>query len=220
MPNYNKQPQILSQSRKYPLHECLINSNWKKLGQARITMSRKMPNNHLVFGVYLVDLFCLGLKDTLCNVDIHQLEYESEFKAQQYFDKSAEECDLNLAYSIIYDCIHYAKKLGFSPQKDFEVSQYLLEPEEDIELRCDIQFGCEGKPLYIRGPYDDTERIIRTLEKSVGDGNFSVMCEEDGDIFDNIDEMIKAGYLSPKKIGRNEQCFCGSGKKYKKCCGK
>jgi preprotein translocase subunit SecA len=22
-----------------------------------------------------------------------------------------------------------------------------------------------------------------------------------------------------KKLGRNEPCFCGSGKKYKKCCG-
>ncbi|MHA1377259.1 MAG: SEC-C metal-binding domain-containing protein [Candidatus Helarchaeota archaeon] len=25
--------------------------------------------------------------------------------------------------------------------------------------------------------------------------------------------------LQPKKIGRNEPCQCGSGKKYKKCCG-
>jgi hypothetical protein len=25
---------------------------------------------------------------------------------------------------------------------------------------------------------------------------------------------------SPKKVGRNEPCPCGSGKKYKKCCGK
>jgi len=24
----------------------------------------------------------------------------------------------------------------------------------------------------------------------------------------------------PKKIGRNDPCPCGSGKKYKKCCGK
>ena len=25
--------------------------------------------------------------------------------------------------------------------------------------------------------------------------------------------------ISRKKIGRNEPCFCGSGKKYKHCCG-
>jgi len=25
---------------------------------------------------------------------------------------------------------------------------------------------------------------------------------------------------APKKIGRNDPCPCGSGKKYKKCCGR
>jgi uncharacterized protein YchJ len=27
-------------------------------------------------------------------------------------------------------------------------------------------------------------------------------------------------YIAPPKVGRNEPCPCGSGKKYKKCCGK
>ena len=31
----------------------------------------------------------------------------------------------------------------------------------------------------------------------------------------NIIDQIKKG----KKIGRNEPCFCGSGKKFKHCCG-
>ena len=26
--------------------------------------------------------------------------------------------------------------------------------------------------------------------------------------------------VKPKKVGRNDPCPCGSGKKYKKCCGK
>lgn len=29
------------------------------------------------------------------------------------------------------------------------------------------------------------------------------------------DTVVNTG----KKMGRNEPCFCGSGKKYKKCCG-
>ena len=33
---------------------------------------------------------------------------------------------------------------------------------------------------------------------------------------DNFEQRI----LSEPKIGRNDPCFCGSGKKYKKCCGK
>ncbi len=27
-------------------------------------------------------------------------------------------------------------------------------------------------------------------------------------------------YVAPPKVGRNDPCSCGSGKKYKKCCGK
>lgn len=219
MSDYNKHLRILKQSRDFPIHECLINPDWQEIGHARITLSRKMSNNNLVFGVYMMDLFCLGLKDTFCNVDFHQLKYETELKDQVYFDKPAQKCDISLAHSIIYGGIDYAKKLGFFPEKDFKLSQYLLEPEQNIGLRHDIQFGCEGRPLYIRGPYDDAERIIRTLEKTIGNGNFSVMCEEDGDILNNIDEIIEAGYLGPKKVGRNDLCPCGSNKKFKRCCG-
>jgi SEC-C motif domain protein len=32
--------------------------------------------------------------------------------------------------------------------------------------------------------------------------------------------MVKAQPLSSSKIGRNDPCSCGSGQKYKKCCGK
>ncbi|MGH4120928.1 SEC-C metal-binding domain-containing protein [Clostridium sp.] len=46
---------------------------------------------------------------------------------------------------------------------------------------------------------------IRTENSSRTQG--IVKDEKDSDILSN-------------KIGRNEQCSCGSGKKYKKCCGK
>ncbi len=32
--------------------------------------------------------------------------------------------------------------------------------------------------------------------------------------------MVKPQPLSSTKIGRNDPCICGSGRKYKKCCGK
>jgi uncharacterized protein YecA (UPF0149 family) len=38
---------------------------------------------------------------------------------------------------------------------------------------------------------------------------------------DNLKLKIKnSSNFSGKKIGRNDPCPCGSGKKYKKCCGK
>ena len=34
---------------------------------------------------------------------------------------------------------------------------------------------------------------------------------------DNVEKKVSAKDI--KKIGRNDPCPCGSGKKYKKCCG-
>ena len=50
-------------------------------------------------------------------------------------------------------------------------------------------------------------------------GNF---VKEDGQWFYKDGETVKPGTIrrEGKKIGRNEPCPCGSGKKYKKCCGK
>ena len=42
---------------------------------------------------------------------------------------------------------------------------------------------------------------------------------EDGDL-DYLDDDFQIPYVRPEpKIGRNGPCPCGSGKKYKKCCG-
>lgn len=43
---------------------------------------------------------------------------------------------------------------------------------------------------------------------------------EIGTLMDTLDKQLDLGPLAakPKKIGRNDPCPCGSGKKYKKCC--
>jgi peptide deformylase len=33
-----------------------------------------------------------------------------------------------------------------------------------------------------------------------------------------LDRIVNTTYRAERKLGRNEQCYCGSGKKYKKCC--
>lgn len=58
----------------------------------------------------------------------------------------------------------------------------------------------------------DTRRVHRELSRFVRvDGKWSY---KDGDITDEI-----ADDQASSKVGRNSQCPCGSGKKYKRCCG-
>jgi hypothetical protein len=63
-----------------------------------------------------------------------------------------------------------------------------------------------------------------------GDGNVSNPAPESVPVFSSIasegstqnpfSETRRSPVIAPRKIGRNESCPCGSGKKYKKCCGR
>jgi hypothetical protein len=72
----------------------------------------------------------------------------------------------------VYGAIDYARKLGFEPQKDFRLSRFTLSEPSNTELPYNIEFGKDGKPLYIAGPNDNADRVIERLRKTVGDENF------------------------------------------------
>ncbi|MCH8217600.1 MAG: hypothetical protein IH892_12625 [Planctomycetes bacterium] len=161
----------LRQARRFPIHECLINPSWREQGLATILVSRRQPDEHLAFGVFLVDIFCLGLKNTFANVDFSESRYVREVVGRVYERQESEPCDSGLAHQIIYGAIAYAKQFGFKPNKDFRLSQHLLDAAESIGP-SDIEFGKDGKPLFISGPDDNVQKILHQLQATAGEGQY------------------------------------------------
>jgi len=119
---------------------------------------------------YLVDTWCLGLKDTAGprSMDRRRLGgfIQQIFSA---WDEPAVQVPLELARQIVYGAIGYARELGFEPHPDFQrAAGYLGAWDGD----CELTFGQDGKPMYICGPHDDGKRIIRKLHRGLGDGNY------------------------------------------------
>ena len=75
---YDRLKRNIYQSRRWPINECIINYSWKRNGLANILISRVQPDDRFVIGAYLVDIFCLGLKNTFCNADITTTIYEKQ----------------------------------------------------------------------------------------------------------------------------------------------
>ena len=96
-----------------------------------------------------------------------------------------------MAHNIIYGAIAYAEDLGFKPEKDWALSQFILEEDtEDIEL-IEVEFGKDGKPCFINGPFDNINSVLAKLNKSVGEGNYEfIMIDGDDDFygFDDDDD--------------------------------
>jgi hypothetical protein len=71
----------------------------------------------------------------------------------------------------------------------------------------------------------DFEKLLFNMHAAKADWLFEL--DEWADIFEEEKRKeIRKAYMQSKtvvkeeKIGRNDPCTCGSGKKYKKCCGK
>ena len=166
---------IVQKGRDLDFYECLINEDWQKSGLAIVSICKKMPSGNFVTGTYLLDIYCLGLKNTLYKFNMSELEYQ-EFIEKSYANSvGVEEYDTDFVHNLIYGAIDYAADLGFTPQKDFKVTEYLLNPDlisDDIDK---IEFGKDGQPLFIEGPNDNAALIINKLNETVGEGNYHYM---------------------------------------------
>jgi hypothetical protein len=170
------------QARGYPLEGCWIQKDWQEGGLAVIVIARRQPDGNLVFGNYLVDYFCLGLKNTFFNVDITPGEFRNSMLPRMFADAGQPmEISPALAHEIIYGAIEYADRYGFKPQRDFRNSQYVLDLPGEHPRSGKVEFGKDGKPLYISGPYDNADRIIHQLMRTAGEGNFDYVVQVSGE---------------------------------------
>lgn len=77
---------------------------------------------------------------------------------------------------------------------------------EDIIQGIDVKLGKDDR--------FNVEQVINKLLKNIPIWKFK------GATINQINDQTQEKNFEEKKIGRNEHCPCGSGKKYKNCCGK
>jgi len=163
---------IREKARNFPIEACYINSGYAESGLAQIVVLRKQPSGKLLAGVYLVDIFCVGLKDTFWRVNQTEEDLQEIFHS---FLGGQNQCEYEIVHNLIYGAIDYAEELGFEPHPDFRISRYILEPDTEAVPYIEMEFGKDGKPLFISGPHDDVRRITRILNNNVGVGNWEYM---------------------------------------------
>ncbi len=178
MSKKRKQPQqkqlspekyIQTQARNLPIHECLINNEWEETGMCDILITRKHNSGNFTSGIYLVDLYCLGVKNAECTFNKSPIEY-AEIKEQYFHEDFFEKTDYTLVHNIIHAGLEFASDYGFNPCKEFiQRAQYILEEDtEDIEL-IEIECGKDNKPYIIVGDknHQEAERALKHLKNTL-----------------------------------------------------
>jgi hypothetical protein len=187
----NAQQYLIEKGRDLPYVEGLINKQWKDDGIAYLVLTKKMPNGHFLVCLYVIDFLCTGLKKTEYFVGLTNEEYKHVLIGFRKTFGEIEKADVIFAHNLIYGAISYAEKLGFHPQANFKYTENLLDTDFIDEGVRDIEFGHLGKPLYIEYPTDNSDMIIKTLDRTIGSGNYACILrsdEEYDDVFDEGDD--------------------------------
>jgi hypothetical protein len=122
---------------------------------------------------YLADVYCLGVKNALGPEVMDERDLRGFVR--RYFSTyhgDPVKAPIDLACEIVFGSVQYARGLGFEPHPDFAAAAGHLGTWAGPGA---ISFGKDGKPLYVFGPYDDHRSVIRTLTRTVGQGNFEVL---------------------------------------------
>ncbi len=150
---------LLKQAESFPVYECSIMENWQECGLASILVVRQQPNLRYLFGQYLVDYYCLGLKSTIANANMQYQKIEEMRTRTPY---SWVDFDYQDARCLILGAIEYADGLGFEPNRDWKHSKYVVEADKSFKNK--FTYGKDGKPFYINGPNDNVPAILAKLQ--------------------------------------------------------
>jgi hypothetical protein len=187
-------PEVLSVkgAENWELSTCWITSGWEdtqSICQALIT--RQHSNGRVAAAAFMLDLACLGVKDASVTAFISEYEFNSQYLKILESTQDFEVCSGDLIAKVVHSAINYARSLGFEPHQDAKKAMLFLHDLKPENAPDRIPTGDgTGRPVFIQGPYDNVKRVLKTLDKSVGEGNYEFVSAEDmfGD-FDDDDEI-------------------------------
>jgi hypothetical protein len=177
--------------KNWSIHECWVSINIWENGMGQVIISRKNTQDDIAVGAYLIDTYCLGIKDCF-------VLFMNTYDYQNFLDYVMELCgemelvEPSYAKTLIIKAAEYAKQAGLKPHSDFVKARNFLRgiPLDKTEI---FNFGKDGKPFYIQESHEstaDVKRVLKTLWSNQSNEN---------DHF-----LIKAPY--PNQLIENEMC--------------
>ena len=164
-----------------PVIHCCVHAGIEQAGLGQLLISRRLANGDVAFAAFLLDIYCLGVKNVMFDVR-PAAEYEERVYAKIQRDSRLRSLTLACARKWIESAVAYAEYCGLSPHPDYRTARLIFADADAASCPQEFNFGKDGKPLFIAGPYDDATRcnyILRTLEERFGPDGFDFVLPTD-----------------------------------------
>lgn len=176
-------------ARTLPMGKCyFISPDWQKSGITNVVVTRVRPSGNLVMAIFLVDTFCLGVRDAVYNDNMTPDDFEEYLKDCGRRTKIGE-VSYKEAHNLIYGAIAFAEEGGIKPVKEFDTAGYVLEEDtEEIPL-IEYEFGKDGKHFLVVNPDRKEMPYWHILKKNLGDDfDYILPYAFEDDEYDFIDD--------------------------------
>jgi len=172
MKKFSPKKYLKEKGKKLPVKACFVSDNYENRGLTMCLIVKKQPGGKFSFANILIDRLCLGVKSAMANCNMTDTELDNMLEKMKNNASSVEQVLPVYFHNLVYAAIDYSAELGFRLPKDFYLTEYLLDENLIDDGIDEIEMGWNGKPMFIEGPYDNTQKIIGTLNKSVGTNGY------------------------------------------------
>jgi hypothetical protein len=153
----------LQRADKWPVVRALAGAELWETGIGDLAIARQESEGQFVFGIYLVDVFCLGVKNAMWRAgtlgDFEELI--DHIEQNQKMRPISPAC----LVKIVKGAVEYAQSYGFAPHADYRHASMLLEGIEPAACPQEFTFGHDGRPLYIQGPHESPAEVRAIMDR-------------------------------------------------------
>jgi hypothetical protein len=170
-------PERLSAAAKCPILHCWVTTDVWDQGIGWLCLSRLLPNGSVAFALFLVDRYCLGVKNVMAEI-AGRYTYDTRIVQKTRSEFTVQEMQPAAARKFIEGAVAYARGFGIQPHPDYQKAKLLFGGIDPGECAETFEYGKDGKPFFVGGPNDTLERsrqIVRMLEQSCGPGGFDYL---------------------------------------------
>jgi hypothetical protein len=133
-------------------------------GIGNMTIARRAPNGRIVVAAFLVDVYCLGVKDALWK-ECGEAEYKTMLARLTSSGGPNRDISPERFSKLVHCAVDYAQSLGLPPHPDFHVARHLMDGIDPSLCDDEFEFGKDGKPFYFAGPNDSQAKARMVAER-------------------------------------------------------
>ena len=176
---------IKQKARALEIGACYVSDDIEEMGEGHVIVSRKHTGGRVSMAVFLVDIWCVGVKDSFYRLRLEDYEFKEFIDTYRL---GLRECSYDEAHNWIYGAVAFAEEAGIEPEKSFKITQYMLEEDDDNIPLIEYKYGKDGKHTLVAHTRLEASRYLPLLEKNLGKGNFDYILNADDDWDDVWDE--------------------------------